>query len=160
MDDLESEFGLKPRDELKTIVEEISQSLDLEDMHIELASDERSDNLVEFLATHFYGDEPINKSLGIKIDEMGRKMYKQRFAQNLSLLLICDKTNEVIGCRTIIMKSQTSSLDVVRNSPEDLSQRSVTVMSFLSQKDAEMDIFEYYNIVKLRFEEWLSDTVI
>ncbi|KAL4217965.1 hypothetical protein ACF0H5_022703 [Mactra antiquata] len=146
MDNLESEFGLKPRDKLKKIVEEISQSLDLEDMHIELASDERSDDLVEFLATHFFGDEPITKSLGIEIDEMGRNMLKQRYAQNLSLLLICDKTNEVIGCRTIIMKSQTSSVDGVRNSPVDLGQRIMTAMRFLSQKDAEMDIFEYYNV--------------
>lgn len=121
--------------------------MELTNMHLELASDERSYALVDFLVKYFYADETITKSLGIEFDATMKKILLQRYSQNLSLLLVCDVTDEIIGCRTIILKRQTSALDPVRNSSTvDVDEKIKIAVRFLSHKDTDMDVCRYFNV--------------
>lgn len=110
-------------------------------MHVELASDDRAEELVDFLAQHFYPDETICKSLGITIDEYMRQLLLARFNDNLSLLLISDKTNTVIGARTIKVEATDGQSVNVNNIQNEKVRKAIT---FLRHKNAEMDVYKYF----------------
>lgn len=112
-------------------------------MHIELASDDRAEELVDFLAQHFYPDETICKSLGITIDEYMRQLLLARFKDNLSLLLISDKANKIIGARTIKVEAsegQPLNLNNIQN------KKVCKAITFLRHKNAEMDVYKYFGV--------------
>lgn len=134
---------LRPREELLKVVETINDNLELTGMHIELASDKRSKEMVDLLALHFFPDETICKSLGIVIDENMKQVLLARYKDNLSLLLVSDASDEVIGARTIKIETvKEESLNL--NAIEDKNIR--TAINFLHHKNAEMDVYKYFGV--------------
>ena len=61
---------------------------------------------------------------------------------NLSLLLVSDKTGEIIACRGIAIgkNGKTINMDHVKN------EQCLTIMKFLSHKNEEMDVFKRFGV--------------
>jgi ribosomal protein S18 acetylase RimI-like enzyme len=112
-------------------------------MHFELASDERAEEMVDFLREHFFADETLSKSVGLVMNECRRKLLLERYKDNLSLLLVSDVTKQIIGVRTIkIIEAGGNTLNL--DSIED--ERIRKVLTFLRHKQSEMDVYKYYGV--------------
>lgn len=138
--------ALKSREELIEIVSEISSELELIGMHIELQSDSRTDELVDFLLEQFFPDETIRKSLDIDMGDHYREMLKKRYCANLSLLLISDETGKIIGCRTMEITSAKEIEEELRTLSQLPDKKVETALTFLHHKDHEMDVFRHFNV--------------
>lgn len=135
---------IRPREELLQLVETINSDLHLTDMHIELASEERAKEMVHFLIQYFCEDEPLSKSLGAVMDEDRKSILVERHKKdNLSLLLISDISKEIIGVRTMKVESSKEQGMYTR---EIQSKTLQTIWTFLSHKDAEMNVYKYYDV--------------
>lgn len=125
-------------------IKAIDKTLGLDGMHVELASDERVHEMVEFLSQHFYPDEILCKSIGLVIEEGMKKLLVERYKGNMSLLLISDVTHEVIGARTITVESiQEHTTGVVSTIQHEMVR---TIHTFLSHKNTEMDVFKRFGV--------------
>lgn len=111
-------------------------------LHIELASTERTGALVDFVADHFIPDEPLSKSLGHVMNEEGKQLTRKRFSENLSILLIDDVTNDVVGVRTICTCRKNDKIPF-EDIPSDSRWK---IFQFLHQKHEEMDVFHRFDV--------------
>ncbi|XP_053404700.1 uncharacterized protein LOC128558681 [Mercenaria mercenaria] len=134
---------VKSRKDLLKVVQDIDAGLGLTGMHLELASDERVHEMVDFLIEHFFPDETLSKSIGLVISEYGKKLLVERYKDNLSLLLVSDVTNKVIGVRTIKVipvGGQTINLSSIED------ERIRKVITFLRHKGSDMNVYKYFGI--------------
>lgn len=112
-------------------------------MHFELASDERTVEMVDFLTKYFFEDETLSKSVRLVMSDCRRKLLLERYRDNLSLLLVSEVTNEIIGVRTIkVIPAGGSTLNL--NTIED--ERIRKVLTFLRHKQSEMDVYKYFGV--------------
>ena len=88
---------IKPRQDLEKALDRINTSLDFGNAHLELLSDSRTDDFVQFLKDYFFPDETLCKSIGFKYEDSMTEHVKELLAENLSILLIDNMTNEIIG---------------------------------------------------------------
>ncbi|WAR19391.1 hypothetical protein MAR_001229 [Mya arenaria] len=135
-------WSLKPRPVLEQVVQEISNDLAVPGTHIELASDVRSEQIVNFLAIYFYPDVNIDRAIGLVIDDWMKNALRSHYVENLSLLLIDDATDDVIGTRTIMIshKADYPITNIIKNKESKL------IFDFLLQKHDEMNVFEHYGV--------------
>lgn len=132
---------LRPRHELEQAFNSIAKRFEFKDAHLELMSDGRQADLLTFIKEHFHPDEPLIKCIGYTADEEYDQLATMIHKDNLSLLLVSDKTNEIIACRTIGLGH--------RDEPYDLSEleneKLVTLSKFFTHKNEEMDIYKRFN---------------
>ncbi|CAC5384626.1 unnamed protein product [Mytilus coruscus] len=133
---------LRPRHELEQALECIAKTIEFKDAHLELISDARKENFVAFIREHFHPDETLAKSLGYDADEEFDQLVTSAHKDNLSLLLISDKTDEIIACRTIILAHRVESFDFSKLKNDKL----VKLLKFLNHKNEEMDVYKRFNI--------------
>jgi ribosomal protein S18 acetylase RimI-like enzyme len=120
----------------------IDKTLKFKEGHLELMSDERSDDLVTFLNEHFHPDETLAKSIGLVLDEEMDIIIKKWFSDNLSIILISDKTGEIIACRTIVIGKKGVSIDLSQINNE----KTVKIVEFVRYKRDEMDVYKRFNV--------------
>ncbi|VDI03087.1 Hypothetical predicted protein [Mytilus galloprovincialis] len=133
---------LRPRHELEQALERIAKTIEFKDAHLELTSDARTESLLTFIREHFHPDEVLAKSLGYDVDEEFDQLFKISHKDNLSLLLISDKTDEIIACRTIILANRAKSFDFSKLKNDKL----IKLFIFITHKNEEMNVYKRFNI--------------
>lgn len=112
-------------------------------MHIELASDARAEPMIDFLIEHFFPFETMCKSLQFVLPDQAKPLLLRRFSGNLSLLLIDDVTNEIIGVRTIIITHKDTR---TFETSDDMVEKVKTIYTFLTFLNKKMDVFAYFGV--------------
>ncbi|CAC5397063.1 unnamed protein product [Mytilus coruscus] len=148
VDDIMADNNLRPRSELEAVLRRIDKSLNFEDAHLELSSDELTNRLISFLKENFWPDEPLWKSLGLQIDEEVTRRFASRFKDNLSILLVSNTSGEIIGCITMFLdtlneadeKADDAGILQIKN--EKLKK----VRTFLGHKWRERDVFHHFGV--------------
>lgn len=120
----------------------IAKQFEFKDAHLELMSDGRQADLLTFIKEHFHPDEPIMRSIGYTPDEEYDQLITLFHKDNLSLVLVSDKTNEIIACRTMGLAHRDEPLD-----PSELeNEKLVTLFKFFTHKHEEMNVYKRFNI--------------
>ena len=110
--------------------------------HLELASEARRSEIIEFLKQHFYPDETLCKSIEINFDEELYQTWWKKLQDDLSVLLISDKSNEIIGVRIIGLAERGNRFD----SSQYKNEKFIAINRFLSHKSDEMDVFQRFDV--------------
>lgn len=123
-------------------MDRINTSLDFGNAHLELLSDSRTDDVVQFLTDYFFPDETLCKSIGFKYEDSMTEPVKEQLAENLSILLIDNMTNEIIGCR---------GLAIYKKGDTDFSLKTTSkewrhIWAFIEHKNGEMNLFKRFNV--------------
>ncbi|CAC5397062.1 unnamed protein product [Mytilus coruscus] len=141
-----AENKLRPRHELEDVLKGISNSLHLSGMHLELSSEERMDSLILFLKENFWIDEPLCKSLGLKVCEDTTRRTASRLKDNLSILMVSNTTGDIIGCRTMCIETLNEADDtaVLQIQNENLKK----IRTFLAHKSEENNVFKHFGVKK------------
>lgn len=105
-------------------------------------SDSRTDDFVQFLKDDFFPDETLCKSIGFKYDDGMTVHVKELLAENLSILLIDNMTNEIIGCRGLaICKKGGTDYSLMTTNKEWRH-----IWAFVDHKNEEMNVFKRFNV--------------
>ena len=97
----------------------------------------------EFMANHFTPDDPIDRAFGITWNKDYEKQTLEDLKNNISICVISKDTDEIMGVRiTGIMKKADPPQDLsnIENEPYR------NMMTFLTHKDKEVNIFERYKV--------------
>ncbi|CAG2187046.1 unnamed protein product [Mytilus edulis] len=95
---------LKPRKELEEVLERINKSTEIKDAHIELSSLSRADDLVKFHEENFIPDDTLCTSIGVVYDEDARQFLLAFLADNLSVIIVDNRTNEIIASLGLVLE--------------------------------------------------------
>lgn len=133
---------LKSRQELEQALQEINQSMEFPDSHLELLSDSRTMDFIEFLRVHFFPDENLSKSIGLKFDAEMKRYLSVFYKQNLSVLLVDNKSNEIIASTGIGIFRKDQPVDSSQTTNKEWAQ----ILAFLEHKSNEMDAYKYFNV--------------
>ncbi|XP_052224656.1 arylalkylamine N-acetyltransferase 1-like [Dreissena polymorpha] len=135
-------FTVKPRETLEQIMQDINAALPLDGLHFELLSEGRMQALVDFLSDYFFPDMPLSKSLGVVADDSLKEILKVRFSEHLSLILIDESSDEIIGIRTAFTLTRRWQL----NTDEIKDEKIKTILKFIYQKHNEMNVFKRFDV--------------
>ncbi|VDI17726.1 Hypothetical predicted protein [Mytilus galloprovincialis] len=139
--------NLRPRRELVEVLRRIDKSLNFEDAHLELLSNELTDSLILFLKEHFWPDEPLWKSLGLQIDEIVTERFASRLKDNLSILLVSNTSGEIIGCSTMFLETLNEAADDT-GIQQIKNEKLKKVRTFLGHKWRESDVFQHFGVTR------------
>ncbi|XP_071178086.1 arylalkylamine N-acetyltransferase 1-like [Mytilus edulis] len=142
--------NLRPRRELEEVLRRIDKSLNFEDAHLELSSDELTDSLILFLKENFWPDEPLWKSLGLQIDEEVTRRFASHVKDNLSILLVSNTSGEIIGCRTMFLDTLNEANDKADDTgiQQIKNEKLKKVRTFLGHKWRERDVFQHFGVTR------------
>jgi len=123
-------------------LEEVNKTIQFDGAHLELVSEENNEKLMTFLKDHVTPDEILGKSIGFIFDEEMKIFFTELLSMNLSLILVSNKTGEIIACRGMIIakKGEPFDLDQLKN------EHLVTGMKFMSHKNEGMDVFKRFGV--------------
>ncbi|KAH3853155.1 hypothetical protein DPMN_095677 [Dreissena polymorpha] len=121
-------------------MQDINAALPLDGLHFELLSEGRMQTFVDFIADYFFPDMPLGKSLGVVADDSLKEIMKVRFSEYLSLILIDESSDEIIGIRTAHTLPRSWQL----NTDEIKDKNKITLLKFYSQKHNEKNVFKRF----------------
>ena len=123
-------------------MEEVKKMIQFDGAHLELVSEENNKKFMTFLKDHVTPDKILDKSLGFNFDEEMKIFFTKLFSKSLTLLLVSDKTGEIIACRGMIIgkKGEPLDLDHVKN------EQLLATITFLNHKNEEMDVYKRFGV--------------
>ena len=114
----------------------------MENFHYEIVRKERYEEACRHLAEHNFPDEPTCKSIGLVWDEDANTVMMEALHQNMSIALVSDKTDEIIGLRIIHIGKRGEKLNVAKFHSEPVTK----LLACLEYKDNCFDIYSHYNV--------------
>ena len=104
---------------------------------------EHYDATYDIMGNHFTPDSPLCKAFGVTWNKCFEDFTSDLLKQNLSICVISEETDEVIGVHIIsVMKRSDPTVDISLVQDEPIRE----VLVFLQQKDEEINFFDRYGV--------------
>ena len=115
----------------------------VEGCHYQLIKEDRFEEACRLISEHYCPDEPLCKCFGLVMnqDHVMKAMTMDDLHQNMSIALISNETNEMVGIQVLCISKKG------KINPDDYKESDAgkKLMSFIAYKDSIMDVFEYYD---------------
>ena len=118
--------------------------------HLELITENRYGDAMYIMENHFLEGQPLCGAFGVKWSKSFERLSLTALKDNLSVMSVSNKTNEVMGILINSVLKQTDSNDSVDIEDESLK----ALYEFLAHKDDEIDLFNSFGLGEL-FEGFL-----
>ncbi|XP_063415406.1 uncharacterized protein LOC134697213 [Mytilus trossulus] len=133
---------LKPRKELEEVLDRVNKSIEIKDAHIELSTVARAHELVEFLGEHFFPNETLSKSIGLKFDEDLRKDLLEILKENLSVIVVHNRTNEILALAGLVL--EYDGMPEVKLAHKKFA----LIMEYMRHRQNDMDVYKRFKCNK------------
>ena len=107
-----------------------------------MSSGSRADDLVKFLEENFIPDDTLCKSIGVEYDEDAKQFLLAFLADNLSVMIVHNQTNEIIASLGLVLEYDGMPEVKLANKKLGLAA------GYLNYKQEDMNVYKRYKCNK------------
>ncbi|XP_060602385.1 uncharacterized protein LOC132755523 [Ruditapes philippinarum] len=144
---------MNPEERLKNIsqsdirkaFDKTCEDIGLTETKLELVTEDRYPEVLEILRDCFINDEPLEKSLQLQWSSEMAGVWLNALQHNMSILLVNNENNEIIGVRVIRVTRKTDQFEKDKCKDEQV----LKLLNFFDYTTDTFDFFRKYNVSEI-----------